>query len=81
MAKKVVKQTPVLEDGRLTLPQGAVQVESENTVLEGQKEPKVRFPGKWIKATEEEVLAFQESGELFGHDPDAGEVLLVSNLK
>lgn len=81
MARKIVKQTPVLEDGKVQLMEGASQIESENTVLEGLKEPKVRYPGKWIKATEEEIHAYQQSGQLFGHDPDAGEVLLVSNLK
>lgn len=81
MAKKIIKPTTKLDDSKPELPQGASQVESENTVLEGLKEPKVRFPGKWIKATDAEIKAYQESGELFGHDPEAGEVLLVSNLK
>jgi hypothetical protein len=81
MAKKIIKTTTVLEDDKPELMPGAAQVESENTVADGLKEPKVRYPGKWIKATDAEVTAYQESGQLFGHDPDAGEVLLVANLK
>ena len=81
MAKKIVKTTTVLEDDKPELMPGAAQTESENTVAEGLREPKVRHPGKWIKATEAEIKGYQETGQLFGHDPDAGEVLLVANLK
>ena len=37
---------------------------------------KVRAPGAWIKATPEEIMKYEESGVLIGHDPKTGSVLL-----
>jgi|GEM_PF-4581473 len=80
MARKpkdaLVKETPQLEDTAPALPEGVAQTESENTVAEGLRQPKKRYPGNWIKATPEEVQAYTEQGRLFGYDPDNGEVLI-----
>jgi len=72
------KQIEQLDDSPIPLPEGIsdVKEENENTVAEGLKEVKVRYPGKWIKMTPEQVVEYSEGGTLFGYDPETGEGLL-----
>lgn len=71
-----LKKSQELEDSVPELPEGVKQVESENTVADGLKQPKKVYPGKWTKMTVKEVMAAQEEGILFGYNPDTGEGLI-----
>ena len=52
--------------------------EKLNEVLDAvaDSKEKVRAPGKWVKMTEEDVIAAQANGTLKGYDPKNGEGLL-----
>lgn len=69
MAKntKEAKNTEVLEREKKVNP-------SDDMAIEDAK--KVRAPGNWIKATEKEIIAYENDGILVGHDPVSGSVLL-----
>ena len=81
--RKKINKGVILEDGPVVESAIATEIkeENENTVAEGLKEPKNRYPGNWIKATPAEIQQYQDEGRLFGHDPDAGEVLIDVNKK
>jgi hypothetical protein len=81
--KKKINKGAILEDGPVVESSVATEIkeENENTVAEGLKQTKNRYPGNWIKATPSEIQQYQDEGRLFGHDPDTDEVLIDVNKK
>lgn len=58
-------------------PQKSIE-EKQNEFQEavGSQEPKKRYPGNWVKLSEDELKEAQESGTLKGYNPKTGEGLL-----
>lgn len=75
--KAVLEDTPI----KVVEIEGVKEIESENTVAEGSREKKARYPGNWIKATQKEVEQYTREGRLFGYDPETQEVLIDVNKK
>lgn len=64
--EKVTKAAEVTQEEKIN-PSEAMFDEDNN---------KKRAPGNWIKASKEELAKHEAAGNLIGHDPETGEILL-----
>lgn len=63
---------------KVTLPAEVQQDEQADTVQEAAAgQVKKRHPGPWTKMSEEDIVKHSIAGNLIGHDPKTGEVILV----
>jgi len=62
---------------KVAIPDGVIQDEEQgNSVMDALQEERKRHPGPWVKMSPDEIMKHSLSGNLIGHDPKTGEVIL-----
>lgn len=84
MAKTVNKVPVAKEEKSAGIGDGVQSTDNEfqAAVTNHEKaDTKERYPGEWIKMSEDECAAHQKAGNLVGWHPKSGEGLLIDNPK